>query len=226
MKEHAFDIETVENKDIVTKLPPPEIKYGNAKDPAKRAAIEEEAKKKQLDKLACSPLTGRVCCGAFYGNQTKEFQVIPKINDVEEIKILNWIFEMLGNLCFLGEGNDIIITQNGMKFDFLFIYIRAIILKMELPPLTPPPAFWLKRYTRNPHCDILRELTNWSSDVTGWNLDIVGRTMIGRGKTNRDYSTYSQLIEDGEGEKIGLDCLCDTGLTYDIYQMIKPTFFG
>lgn len=224
--EHAFDIETIPNESIIPNLPPPKVAYGNAKDPAKRKNKEEEAKEMQLDTLGLSPLTGRVCCGAFYGNRMKEYNVLSIDNDTAEINLLNWIVEFLVALNEGAENNNgIIITQNGMTFDFRFIYVRAMILKIELPKMFPPLSHWTKRYTRVPHCDILRELTNWSSDTKGWNLDATGRGILGKGKTTRDYSTYLDLIKNGEGDKIGLDCLCDTGLTFDIYQQMKQYIF-
>jgi DNA polymerase elongation subunit (family B) len=224
--EHAFDIETIPNEDIIPNLPPPEVAYRNAKDPEKRKAKEEEAKQKQLEKLGLSPLTGRVCCGAFYGSEIKKYRVISEPTDTEEINLLNWIFELLWHLTENNEyNNGIIITHNGMAFDFRFIYVRAMILKMEFPKMFPILPHWTKRYTRVPHCDLLMEFCNWSSNTTGWNLDAIGRAVLGRGKTDRDYSTYLDLIKNGKGEKIGLDCLCDTGITFDIYQQMKNYIF-
>ena len=226
MTEHAFDIETIPNESIIPDLPPPEVAYGNAKDPAKRKEKEEEAKQKQLDTLGLSPLTGRVCCGAFYGTDKKEFRAITEPTDTAEIVLLNWIFETIFQITEGGDHNNgIIVTHNGMTFDFRFIFIRAMILKIELPKMFPPLSHWTKKYTRVPHCDTLRELTNWSSDTKGWNLDATGRAILGRGKTTRDYSTYLDLIENGEGAQIGIDCLCDTNLTFDIYQQMKQYIF-
>jgi DNA polymerase elongation subunit (family B) len=223
--ETAFDIETIPNTAIIDRLPPPEIKYGNAKDPAKRAEIEKEAKASQIEKLGLSPLTGRICCAAFFGATVSEVEVTPEITDTEEIKLINYIFDRLGKYCYTHDENDIIITCNGSEFDFRFLYVRAAILKVELPPQCPPLAFWTKRYSHKPHCDIQREITSWSSQATGYNLDAMGRMIVGCGKTTRDYSTYVKLIENGEGGQIATDCLCDTQLTYLIYKTLKPYLF-
>jgi len=56
-----IDIETIPNLDVLPKMPDPDVKYGNTKDAEKRAAIDIEAKRKQQDKMALSPLTGRIC---------------------------------------------------------------------------------------------------------------------------------------------------------------------
>lgn len=223
--ETAYDIETIPNMAIIDRLPAPEVKYGNAKDPAKRAEIEKEAKVSQIEKLGLSPLTGRICCAAFFSSIGSEVEVIPSINDTEEIKLINYIFATLGKYCYKQDENDIIVTCNGSEFDFRFLYVRAAILKVELPSLCPPLSFWTKRYSHKPHCDIQREITSWSPKATGYNLDAMGRMILGRGKTTRDYSTYVELIESGEGNLIGLDCLCDTQLTYEIYQTLKPYLF-
>ena len=70
----------------------------------------------------------------------------------------------------------------------------------------------------------MQEFAGWNIGNTN-NLNEVGQIVLGRGKTTRDYKTYSDLIVKGEGEKIGLDCLCDAELTYDLYNHLKQYLF-
>lgn len=57
----AFDIETIGNRSMVERMPEIDVKVGNLKDPAKIAEKIAEAKADQIDRMALSPLYGRVC---------------------------------------------------------------------------------------------------------------------------------------------------------------------
>ncbi len=61
MREITFDIETIPNTSMIRRLPKLEIKAGNLKDPAKIAEKEAAARAEQIDKMALSPLYGRIC---------------------------------------------------------------------------------------------------------------------------------------------------------------------
>ena len=61
----AFDIETIRNGSLIDRLPEPEVRTGNLKDPAKIAEKLAEAKAEQVEKMALSPLYGRVCAFEF-----------------------------------------------------------------------------------------------------------------------------------------------------------------
>lgn len=216
----AWDIETIPDQSKVSLLPEPEVKLGNVKDPIKIAEKIKEAKDKQIEKMGINPLFGRICSSAFFGDEQNEFKVIKTISDTEEIELINWTLDNLRK-------SNIIITFNGMEFDFPYIYIRAAILKIEMPQLYPTLGQWLKRYTITPHCDLYKVLTGWKaySSSSGMNLDTVGQVINGSGKTKRDYSEYLDLIKNGEGEKIGLDNICDTEITYNLHKRFKGYLF-
>ncbi len=40
----SIDFETMPDENLLSSLPEPEVKYGNTKDPEKRAKMDEEAK--------------------------------------------------------------------------------------------------------------------------------------------------------------------------------------
>lgn len=216
----AWDIEIVPDENKIALLPEPEVKLGNTRDPEKIAEKIKEAKDKQIEKMGINPLFGRVCSSAFFGDEQNEYKVIDKITDAEEIELLNYTFDNLLK-------SNIIITFNGMEFDFRYIYIRAAILKMELPMLYPQLSHWVKRYTIIPHCDLYKVLNNWApySSGSGMNLDTVGRVMLGSGKTDRNYSEYLDLLKNGKGDRIGRDNICDVEITYNLYKKLKGYLF-
>jgi len=218
---NAFDIETIPDKSIIDQLPEPEVAYGNMKDPEKIKEKLAEAKRKQIEKLGLDPFTGRICSFSFHGESKSFFKVVKEISDAAEIELVT---EILENISIGGNEPNQIITWNGWSFDFPFIYKRAMLLRIALPDNCPPMRYWTSKYSREPHCDLMQELGGWNLQERT-KLDFVGKRLLGRGKTERDYLTYVDLIESGEGNKIGLDNLCDTQLTYDIYKAVEPYLF-
>ena len=220
---NAFDIETIPNQAMVEFMIEPEVALGNLKDPEKIKEKIAEAKAKAIDRMALSPLYGRVYSASFYGKTIQEYRVIPEISDAAEIELLNYIFENIS----LG-GNDAespkIITWNGLNFDFPFIYKRAALLRVALPVGCPGLKYWTQKYRSDVHCDLMQELCSWNIQDK-ISLDVAGKIFLGEGKTKRDYSTYVSLIESGQGNLIGLDNLCDTKLTFDLYNLLSPYLF-
>jgi DNA polymerase elongation subunit (family B) len=219
----AFDIETIPNKALIPMLPEPEVALGNTKDPEKIKEKIAEAKQKQIDRMALSPLYGRICSMSFFGDapESRLYYTIPEISDTAEIELINLIF---AGLCVGNEETNKIITWNGTAFDFPWLYKRAAILRVAKPPACPGLRYWTKRYEAITHCDLQMEMAGWemSRVIT---LNEAARTFLGKQKTERDYSTYIDLIEKGERDKIGIDNLCDTELTYELYQLLAPYLF-
>lgn len=213
----AFDIETIPNKKMIPLLPEPEIKLGNMKDPEKIKEKLHEAKMKQIEKMGLNPMTGRICSFSIFGLNENFYSVISEISDAEEIKLIKIIFENL----YQTE----IITWDGMDFDLPFVYKRALLLNIELPPNIPKLDHWTKKYTTFPHCDLMQIWNNWGHSQFPATLDYIAKFILRKGKTDRDYSTYVDLIENGEGDKIGIDNICDTELTYDIYNVVEKYLF-
>jgi DNA polymerase elongation subunit (family B) len=217
----AFDIETVPNPDMLSRLPEPEVKFGNIKDPAKIEEKIKEAKQQQVDKMALNPFYGRICSFSCFGPKDHFFEVIPEISEAAEIELVRKILE---HLVVANPETNKIITWNGMNFDFPYVYKRAIILKVPLPLYCAPLNYWTKKYTREPHTDIMQELCGWNTE-NRINLDDAGKLFLGEGKTKRDYSTYPELIKSGQGNLVGFDNLNDTEHTYKIYEIVSPYLF-
>lgn len=219
----ALDIETIPNVDLIPSLPEPEVAIGNVKDPEKIREKIAEAKKKQVEKMGCNPLYARICSFSFYSeNENKRYyRVIDKACDADEINLIAAIFDEFK--IATGGDSTTLLTWNGYSFDLPFIFKRAALLRVEKPQSVPGLKYWNRRYGGDVHIDLMRELNNW--EPMGMNLNEAGKCFLGQGKTDRDYSTYAQLISSGQGNLIGLDNLCDTELTYNIYKIVEQYLF-
>ena len=221
----ALDIEVIPNESMVDMLPEPEVAIGNLRDPLKIQAKIEEVKKKQKEKLGLDPITGRICSFAIYGDNEDErfYKFIPDTSESSEIALVTDLLEVLkiGNK----EKPLHIITWNGIAFDFPYIYKRAALLNIVLPDNVPGMSYWTKKYINTPHCDLMQWWNNWGHSSGNAKLDYIGRVFLGAGKTERDYNTYLDLIKKGEGEKIGVDNLCDVEITYKLYKKLENYFF-
>lgn len=220
MSKNAFDIEVIPDLSCIDQLPEPEID-SRLKDPVKIEEHRSAARKKQIEKLGLDPLTGRICSFSFHGESRDMFQVIEEVSDSAEIVLITGILE---NLCIGEPEINEIITWNGMLFDFPYVYKRAMILKIALPHNCPPLRYWTKKYQSDPHCDLMQEMCGWNIQDKK-SLDFTSKRLLGRGKTDRDYLTYVDMIKGGQGEVIGLDNLCDAKLTYDLYRVSEPYLF-
>jgi DNA polymerase elongation subunit (family B) len=217
----AWDIETVPNKEMIEFLEPIEAP-ATYKKPEVIAAYIEEGRKKQIEKMGLSPLTGRVASTSICSADKKYFKVLPEITDAAEIELVSHILESFA--LGVSQETNLFVTWNGFSFDFPFVYKRAKLLKISLPSGCPPLTYWIKKYSFSPHCDLEMMYCNWQTQKDT-SLELIGNHYLGRGKTKRDYSTYIELIESGQGELIGLDNLCDTQLTLDLYNEFNNFLF-
>lgn len=216
----SLDIETIQNESMLSSLPEVEID-SRLKDPAKIEAAIAAAKTKQIEKMALSPFYGRICAFAISGEGQNMFRVIGASEDKAESDLISFL---LNQLIVGKETTNAVMTWNGMQFDFPFIYKRAAILGIELPLNCQPLSFWTKKYSHEPHCDLMQELAGWNREQYT-NLDEAAKLFLGERKTERDYSRYAQMIKDGEGEEIGKDCLSDAILTHRIGTKISHYLF-
>ena len=222
MEPLALDIETIPDETKEKYLAEPEPAK-NIKDPDK---IKEDIERKRagmVSKMALSPFTGRICSFSIYGKdkENRFSNTIDKICDAEEARVLGSLFALLT----LGLAKYRIITWNGYRFDFPYIYKRAMSLSLPLPSGCPALNYWGKRYSRFPHCDLMQELAGWSKEENE-TLDMMGQIFLGAGKSERDYKYYVDLIKSGKSKKIGADNLCDAKITYELYLRFAPYLFG
>ena len=215
IREIAIDIETMKIEEMVSSLPEPVVAYGNTKDPVKRAAKLQEAKDKQIEKMALNPLYGKVISIGAYGDDIKEAKTTNN-----EQGLLNWFFETVINPT-TNDANTLI-TWNGNNFDLPFIYKRSLILGNK--SYKKPLSYWTKRYVTEPHCDLMQVFSNWSFDYN--KLDVVANAILGNNKIDIDFKLFPEMMKTEEGQKqIGEYCLYDCQLTYELYQACKGYLF-
>lgn len=209
----VFDIETIPNRDMVSRLPAIEIKAGNLKDPAKIAEKEKAAKQEQIEKMALSPLYGRICAwvGAEDENAVR-LDCIKAETDAEETRIIESAFESLF-------GNRVV-TYNGTSFDLPFLYRRAVILGIDVREFNLPPlAEMTARYNNKHHVDIM---TVWSGYGNFEKLDNLAAVLLDSHKIEIDFRDFPELIRTQEGRDKLLDyCRQDVLLTQKLWNRIS-----
>jgi predicted PolB exonuclease-like 3'-5' exonuclease len=215
----AIDIETIPDLTRIDALPEPEGR-ADTKDPEKIAAQIAEKRKKQIEDMALSPFTGRICSFATWGEAGGKYRVMREISDAEEIVLVN---DLLRYFVISGGAYPQICTWNGWKFDIPFIFKRAMLLRVELPPSLPPLRAFVKKYDTSFHMDLAQELDQWGNGYTS--LDQAARYTVGEGKAQADYTQFCQMIVDGNQDKIGLYNLKDAELTYKIYLYMSGYIF-
>ena len=220
----SIDIETIPNETMIPFLPEPEVATGNLKDPEKIATKIEVAERSQIEKMALSPLTGRICSYAVCDEDDSNngYKVINSINDEMEACLITDIFNELT----IGKKFEasVIITWNGNNFDLPFIYKRSAILGIKLPKNSPPLSYWTKRYTNVPHCDLMQVWSNWGA-FDGAHLGWVSEVVLKEKKIDVDVTKFLEMLNNGEGEKIGKYNLQDAILTMKLYRHLNNYFF-
>lgn len=216
----SLDIETIPNESMLSSLPEVEID-SRLKDPAKIKAATSAAKTKQIEKMALSPFYGRLAALAYCGNGEEKYETLFRIDNEYEAQLVSHALYLLT----VGKPETTMLcTWNGMSFDLPFIYKRAALLQVGLPLNCQPLSYWTKKYSHEPHIDLMQELAGWNRDQYT-SLDEAAKLFLGEKKTERDYSQYAQLIKEGKGEQVGKDCLSDAMLTHRIAIKIGHYLF-
>lgn len=214
----GLDIETIPNPDIADKLPAPEIKLGNIKDPEKIAAKEDEARQKQLESMALDAMTCRVLCVGFsMGEGTELAETLTALSDDEELRVLEWVFKNLAK-----EGTRIV-SWNGKDFDLPMLYKRAAILGLQHD--APLLQHWNKRYDNSYHIDLMKE---WDGFQPGkfTKLDTFAQLVLNTHKEEIDFKEFPTLVQTEQGrQKIEAYCLADARIAYQGYQTLSGHLF-
>jgi DNA polymerase elongation subunit (family B) len=203
----AIDIETCRIESMIERLPEPNVAVGNIKDPDKIAAKVAEAKAEQVAKMALSPMTGKVCSVAWYGEES-----FGAICDENELVVL---MEAFGLLARNNSKSPVICTWNGLSFDLPFLYKRAMLRGFDLGTV-PPLSYFSKRYSVSPHADLMQIWCGWFGYEK---LENVAMALIGAGKTEIDVTMFHETIKTPEGRSlVAAYNLGDARLTYQIYE--------
>lgn len=195
----AIDIETMPNPEMISRLPEVEAD-SRLKDEAKIKADIEKKKAEQIEKMALSPLYGKIACIGYYGDEIKEVHLAEEK-------------EMLEKLVELMKQDNIFISWNGTAFDWDFIIKRGIILRVEDLNLK---HLEIIRSKKNPQFIDLME--KWCGYGKFAKLNEVAQVLLnGECKEEFDVKEIPNLIKTKTGkELIKRYCLQDCKLTYDL----------
>jgi predicted PolB exonuclease-like 3'-5' exonuclease len=204
---------------LVDTLPEPEVALGSLKDPEKISAKIAEAKAKQVLGMGLSPFTGRICSAAYAGKY-HGYKSIDEISDAAEIDLINSVLEK-----FVTTQTETphVITWNGFEFDMRFLFIRAMLLKIQLPSGCLGLSQFTKKYSRFPHTDLAKEFSGWGQKI--YKLDHIAGWLLGKKKADHDFSKFIELINTGKSSEIGIYNLVDAELTLEIYEKAAPYLF-
>lgn len=186
----CFDIETMPDSAMISRLPEPEVKTGNLKDPAKIAEKIAEAKTEQVGRMALNPLWGRICAFvAIDENGRRTKGCIAADSDTEEADLIGSIFKALA-------GNRVV-TYNGNGFDLPFVYRRAVMLGIDIREYGMPTlAEMTARYQNKHHIDVMQV---WCGYGNYEKLDHLGRILFDNPKLEVDFADFPELIRTPEG---------------------------
>lgn len=193
----AIDIETMPNEEMIDKLPKV-VADSRLKDEAKIAADIEKKKAEQIEKMALSPLYGKIACIGYYGEEIKEVDLFDEVTMIK--KFLDRINE------------NIVVTWNGKAFDFEFIIKRGVIL--GLCPLSLLDIYTSK-YKSETHIDLMEK---WCGFGKMAKLNEIAKVLLnGECKDDFDVKEIPELIKTPTGQElIKRYCLQDCKLTYEL----------
>jgi DNA polymerase elongation subunit (family B) len=199
----AIDIETMPDKSVVGLLPEPSID-SRLKDPDKIEDAKVKAKIEQIEKMALSPLTGKIASIAYYNNEIQEVDIIT---DDNEIELLNNFWKKI-----IGKQ---IITYNGKSFDVPYIFKRGIIHKLEWATIRNMKQYTDRFKSESKHIDVMAEFCDFGKFEK---LDNLARFILkGEQKDDFDVTKIAQMITTQEGrDKLRSYNLQDTKLTWDL----------
>ena len=218
----ALDIETVANPEAVARMPAPEVKTGNIKDPAKIAAKHAEAKAEQMSKAALNPLTARVVCYAAVGiagvDEAEFSECASETTDEAERGVVQSILEILG------QPEMRLVTWNGIGFDLPMIYKRAMLLGVDPSNFGAPPLpAWTKRYNTDKHYDLMQVWGGWSEYAK---LDSVGGMILGENKTEINVEEFAEMMKTEKGRGLIVKhCLECTNMTWRLWKRFNGVLF-
>lgn len=199
---------------MVSRLPAPDVKCGNLKDPAKIAEKVAEAEADAIGKMALSPLYGRVCAFVVTDLENHYRHCIAYDSDLDESDLIKSFFD------WFYTRNPTLITWNGEGFDLPFVYKRAALLGIR-PNI--PLSVMTGRYDNPHHIDLMKV---WAGFGQFSKLDDVAKAVVEDKKIEIDFRKFPELITTPEGRTKLLDyCEQDTRLTYKLYQRFKGVLF-
>lgn len=221
----ALDIETIPNPDFFDRLPEPEVATGNLKDPEKIAAKYAEAREKQREKMALSPLYGRLFCVGIATRDDRPTMagMIHECSDAAERLLITHLFEFLAAT----ERLPRLVTWNGTGFDLPFLFKRAAILGVSPQHHNLPPLADIAGRFSKVHTDLMTEWAGWGQYAK---LGDVSEAVLNTGKLpDVDFAEFLPALQANDSQKLDRIkeyCKRDCELTLRLFDVFADSLFS
>lgn len=232
MKICAFDIETIPDRNLpvecIPVFDPESVKYGNLKDPIKRAAKAEEERAAfengKIKTMSVDPDMLEICTFVAFLYDTKSDEIIEKCsiqitdkdeNDYDAVRE-GWRFIQK---CYYNQAP--IVSYNGINFDFPAMRSRAMVLDISINYNLY--AKFMKQWEGNKeHYDLMKVLLNFNTR-TYQKLDFyLKRFKIGAKTEGMGGDKVYGAFQAGEFEKIQSYCEDDVLSTAKLFARVEP----
>jgi predicted PolB exonuclease-like 3'-5' exonuclease len=236
MKICAFDIETIPDRNLpqecIPVFDPESVKYGNLKDPIKRAAKAEEERLKfeegKIKTMSVDPDMLEICTFVAFLYDTKTDQVTDKcsvqITDQDENDYnAVWDGWQFIKKCYYQQAP--IVSYNGINFDFPAMRSRAMVL--DVPIKYSMYAKFMKQWEGNKdHFDLMRVLLNFNMRAYK-KLDFyLKRLQVGAKTEGMDGSKVYGAFQEGRFDEIQKYCEDDVIETARLFARVEPWITG
>jgi len=228
-KTYVLDIETVQNPEMMKYLPEP-IPNKQLKDAVKIEKDISEKKEKQVENMILSPIFGRVASWVILDVETMELRGYGVLDGSrDDLDREEW--RLIANLFYniLPLDGKLIVTWNGVAFDFPFIYKRQAILKnkLSLPSIKAILlSHFTKRYNTDVHVDMPLVLNSWAGDAKFTGLESMSYPLLGKKKTEHDHTQNIEMIKTIKGREDLVNYnTTDCVLTAEIFKIFNGLLY-
>jgi len=234
-KTYVLDIETVQNPEMMKYLPEP-IPNKRLKDAVKIEKDISEKKEKQVGDMILSPIFGRVASWVILDVETMELYgsdvLDGKSDNLDNSESLDWgewqlIVRLFHNIFPLD--GKLMVTWNGVAFDFPFIYKRFAILKYKFSHpygISTPLSHFTKRYNTEVHVDMPLVLNSWAGDAKFTGLESMSYPLLGKKKTEHDHTQNIEMIKTIKGREDLVNYnTTDCVLTAEIFKIFNGLLY-
>lgn len=247
----AFDIETAVDEHAAKDVPPPEVAVGNIRDPAKIRDKQDEARRKQRDRLALEPHFARVIAIGLAWHTINEVVETGRKELTDEISTRahllfmepdaldmgpseqnNHEFMLLSHFWTRVQNFPGILTFNGAGFDLPFLMRRSLLLGVD------PVRFEINKYRvierQCNHIDIMQLLHAWEPGFGGSSpagiartLDFYAKALMGLDPPPYvDKANLLDLVRDDRVNALEHQVKEDAFRTLRLADMLLPTYCG
>uniref|UniRef100_A0A6H1ZX61 Putative DNA polymerase n=1 Tax=viral metagenome TaxID=1070528 RepID=A0A6H1ZX61_9ZZZZ len=228
---YGFDVETIPNRSLpascIPVFDPESIKYGNTKDPVKRAEKEQDERKKFDDGLVKKMSVDPALCqtvtfvGIKYDTEAHEVvdeDIIQLYEDDEDddLEIIETAWEGIQSAY---RSRIPVVTFNGMNFDLQVLLFRAML--QDVPIDRYMFNRLIMRYSNQYHYDLKQILANWDKNKYTnqefyWKLFRLGD------KSEFDGSMVNEAYKVGEFDRILTYCRAEVLTMCELFARIEP----